>query len=354
MPLVSDEERARFEAVRVRGAAKMRPKSSARSVVVSGIAAGIGWPHPEEEARLLAQGRRVRALDPVEDHFPARAVRLPEERVLHVHINGEKAVDQQAGLVRALQKLGGNRDALYIGREKNFRAEVMRVPLDVGAIWHGDVELVDRGLGYVQVRWPDYPREERQKKILEAAEILKPTLVFMQLQTPNAVDVETVRAIRKVADPRCVVVSWCGDIASENSPWRADWQVDLGRACDLTLHSSYSHVRVLRSLGIHNAAYLQIGYDDEQYREPRDGTGEIVYECRDDKNGREIRAYDYDVCFLGSRYGADVFSASMSQHDAKLRDDVVEAMKMVGGDRFGLFGNGFDPPRPVVPVTQAY
>ena len=27
---------------------------------------------------------------------------------------------------------------------------------------------------------------------------------------------------------------------------------------------------------------------------------------------------------------------------------------MGGGDRFGLFGNGFDPPRPVVPVTQAY
>ena len=52
--------------------------------------------------------------------------------------------------------------------------------------------------------------------------------------------------------------------------------------------------------------------------------------------------YQYDVSFLGSRYGSgDAFSKSMKVHDAALRDAVVLEMKRAFGDRFGMFGRGW-------------
>jgi len=185
-----------------------------------------GLPAPEEERRLRKTAPLIRALDPVEGQLPKRAETIGAERVLHVAINGKDAVDQQEGLHRALRELGS--------------------------------------AGYECVRWTDHGHAERQRVILEAARRIQPTIVFMQLQTPGAVDAETVRELRKIA-PEAVIATWNGDIAAENSPHDVEWQVEIGRLVDLTMHSSMSHVRALRGAGVHNACFLGIGVDTEQY-----------------------------------------------------------------------------------------
>ena len=290
-PRVSAEELDRLHRAL---AGTLLPPPAPPPDMVEVVAGMVGFPEPQEERRLRALAPRLRALDPV-DTFPARAERLPEgERVLHVSLCTD--ADPQAGLVRALRGLGSG--------------------------------------GYAEVRWfADYGNDpdRRRRAILDAAASLRPTIVVMQLQAPNAVDVETVREIRRLADPSCVILTWNGDIADVNNPWSVDWQVPLARTVDIALHSSMSHVRTLRAAGAHCAAYLQIGYDPEQYRAHVQSGDDIL----------PMIMNDFDVSFLGSRYGADAFSQSMRRHDAALRDEVVIAMKQTFGDRFGLFGRGW-------------
>lgn len=302
-PRVTPEELERFHRVRdglpvVDGAKSVKPPEGPET-----FAQMVGWPEPQEEERLQKIARRIRALDPVEGKFPERAAALRPERVLHVALVTK--ADPQAGLVRALKKLGS--------------------------------------AGYAQVDWYDLKHDERQIRILDEAAKLRPSVIFMQLQEPNAVDVDTMKALRQVCDPSCVIATWCGDIASFNSPWNVDQQVAFGRTVDLVLHSSYSHVSALRAAGCHNSGYFQIGFDPNQYSRPvvTTATGSIHK--------------DFDVCFLGSKYGGgDVFSQSMRWHDAELRDQAVVQMREALGDRLGLFGRGWGGEERTVPLAQAH
>lgn len=319
-PRVSPEELARFEAVKSRRVtSKPVPRTMAHV-----YAEVVGFPLPEEEDRLLRQGKAVRLLDPVEGQFPKRAEKLSEERVLYVSM--ATTADPQAGLDRALRKFG---------------------PVE-------------------EVKWyQEYGSDPvaRKAAILAAAQKIKPSLCFMQLQTPNAVGVDTVREIREIS-PGCIVTTWSGDVADCNSPWSMGWQVALGRACDLTLHASFSHVHVLRSLGLHNAAYLQIGFDPGQYQPcifvkcSKCGVETLKHapckQCLSSVHFHKDLEKEYDVCFLGSRYANDAFSNSLKWHDAYLRNDTVEAMQKLFGERFGLFGRGWGGKEKSVPLHEAH
>lgn len=236
---------------------------------------------------------RLRALDPQEGHFPARAWSR-RERVLHVHLATPD--DPQAGLVRALSGLGD----------------------------------------YGQVDWPKArERGTLAAEILALANRLRPTLVFMQLQTANVVGPDLIAQLRPLLAPRGVVATWCGDVAAENSPWTVGWQVPLGQAVDLTLHTSLTHVQALRAAGIPGAAYLQIGYDAEQYRPtPMEPV--------------------HDVVFLGNRYYSPSYLASLQQHDAGLREAVIFALREALGPRFGLYGSGHEGGLGGIPLARAH
>ena len=253
---------------------------------------------PLLSSRASAQARddqwatRVHALDPTEGRFPVRCGPL-RERVLHLHL--ETADDPQAGLVRALSGLGE----------------------------------------YTQIDWQKARDAGRlADAVLLAAHRLRPTLVFMQLQTPGVVSPELVAQLRPLLAPAGVVATWCGDVAGPNSPWSVGWQVPLGQAVDLTLHSSLTHVEALRAVGVAGAAYLQIGYDRAQYRP---AAIEKVH----------------DVCFLGNRYYSAAYLKAMRQHDADLRDAVIAEMANALGPRFALYGSGHKGGLGQIPLRQA-
>lgn len=257
-----------------------------------------GLLHSRAEAPRPDTGRagRIYALDPVEGQFPATAAPR-RERVLHVHLATPE--DPQAGLVRALSGLGD----------------------------------------YGQVDWPAArARGTLEAEILALANRLRPTLVFMQLQTPNLVGPDFIARLRPLIAPSGVIATWCGDVAAHNSPWAVAWQVPLGQAVDLTLHSSLTHVKALRAAGVQGAAYLQIGYDPAQYRP---GAVETVH----------------DVAFLGNRYYSPEYLRAMKQHDAHLRDAVIMALAQTLGRRFALYGSGHPGglgPLPLAKAHEAY
>lgn len=331
-PRVTAEELARFHAVRgarnglvaLDAATPTYAAIPAPSVedAVTTFAGLVGFPEPGEERRLRALAPRLRALDPKLDAFPVRGAALTEERVLHISLCTD--ADPQAGLVRALRALGSR--------------------------------------GYEEVRWfADYGQrpEECRQAILDAAARLRPTFVFAQVQAvASPIDAVLIREIRQLADPSCVVATWDGDIASDNSVWGADGQsnldahVPLARACDITFHSSMTHVRALRAAGVHGSSYLQIGYDEDQYRQPTEAESVVKNADGTMSPAIELR---WDVAFLGSRYGgSDAFSRSMKFHDGALRDEVVEKMRAAFGERFGLFGRGWGGEEKIIPLASAH
>ena len=335
LPNVSAEEIARY--YEVRNQSPMFQEELKRDLVEP----VCFFPEPQEERRLVLLAPRIRALDP-NGTLPKRAEQLSAERVLHVGLCTD--ADPQAGLVRALKGFGD----------------------------------------YREIRWfADYKddAEARQSAILGVAFEQKPTLVFLQVMQ-GAVDSETVRKIRDVADPSCVVVAWSGDVAYDQSPWHLDGSVVLGRSVDLMLHSSMTHVRLLRAAGVHNAGYLQIGFDQEQYHPPlrapseRDATGHAVSAEIMSKKGVlhqtdiasvaddltavtygdwRARFRSYDVAFLGSHYGGeDAFSQSVKWHDGGLRDEVVAKMKEAFGWKFCLYGKGWGKSAREMPLKKAH
>lgn len=311
-PRVTPEELQRYYVERERpleeGAITQPPDD------VATMAELCGFPGSREERRVRAIGMALRALDPTEGSFPPRAAERTKERVLHVSLN--TSADPQAAQVRALQMLGSE--------------------------------------GYKEIRWfADYGQDSsaRQKAILDATFELKPSVVFMQLQAPNVVDITTIKKIREIS-PEAVIVDWGGDIGSYSSIWNLDWMAEFGRMIDLNLHSSMSHVRMMRSLGIHNAAYLNIGFDEMQYRPPlrapteRNAEGRPVMTDDDTKavvyGDWRAKFRAYDACFLGNKYeNEDAFSKSVKWHDGVLRNEVIQKMKEAFGWKFCLYGTGW-------------
>lgn len=214
--------------------------------------------------------------------LPERSEKLPRERVIHLHL--ENDADPQLALQEATESLGPTS----------------------------------------RLCWTRHAPEEVRQWLIEQASVVRPTLVFMQLQQPGIVTPETIDAVRAaVADPRLVVACWNGDIAGANSVFTdsAMWQVELGNACDLSLYASEQSRAALASAGLRTGAYLQIGFENQWFTPAG---------APDEKR--------YDVVFLGNRYD-ESFYASQPNAEGELRHAMVERLQKRFGKRAGIFGN---------------
>lgn len=210
--------------------------------------------------------------------FPFRAEPRKDERVVHVHLWTQD--EPQQGLCDALAMLGAD-----------YRA----------------------GGTYERVDWPKFDSPERRARaVLEAVREVKPTLIWMQLQTPGVVSPALVALMRE-ASPEAVIVSWCGDIGRDPK-----WSHELAPHLDAVLFSSMTQVREHRAVGFPNAAYLQIGYD-EAYHIP--DPLEEAMPCAPSRYERLPR-----VAFLGQNYVDKHWARWLPGHEAQLRRDVVQAL----------------------------
>lgn len=168
---------------------------------------------------------------------------------------------------------------------------------------------------FARVPWTAYKdRTTRMGAIREAVARVKPTLVFMQLQTPGVLSPDDLRVIRNGCVENAVLVSWCGDVGRDPR-----WSHELAPELDVVAFSSMTQVREHREAGFPNAAYLQIGYDEDIHFDPG-------------WEGREGR-----IVFLGQNYRDTAWSRI--EHEAQLRRDVVHALEQLG-DGYGLHLGG--------------
>ena len=191
-----------------------------------------------------------------------------------------------------------------------------------------------------RVDWPALPAGERDRTVLAAAASLRPTLVFMQLQGHGVLATGTLDQVRRVAATNeLVIVSWCGDVGGIHGPFPApgdQWAFELSAHCNLMLYTSLSQVRAHRSRGMHNASYLQIGFDEDRYFEGRD----VDFGSR------------FDIAFLGGNYNQRPWP-SLPGNDAALRATAAAVLEKEFGRRFGLFGSGWGRAANRLPPAQS-
>lgn len=138
----------------------------------------------------------------------------------------------------------------------------------------------------------------------------KPDLVFMQIQTPNIIRLETIVAIK----PHCgKIINFTGDVR-EPLP---NWYIEVGKLIDLTLFVSQTDVAVSKSMGI-KADWLQLGFDETIYND----------------NVKPVKSAE--IVFTANNY--DHFPLS------KFRSDVAKALHYEFKERFQLYGSGWTIP----------
>ena len=93
-------------------------------------------------------------------------------------------------------------------------------------------------------------------------------LIFMQLQAPNIVTVETARLMSE----RSTVFNWSGDVRADLS-----WYIELAPYV-ITLFTNMTDVRTIQELGF-RAEYLQTGYDHNYYFKKQEERSRIVSFC---------------------------------------------------------------------------
>jgi len=242
------------------------------------------------------------ACDSPRGELPFFANQLSREVILHVHLWTPN--EPQTSLCSALQSM-----ALSPGSYSRVDWTAVRNPL-----YRPDVLMKPLSLG------------------------LRPTLVWMQLQTPDIISGDLIAKMRAQCAPECLFVSWCGDIGRDPR-----WSHELAPHVDLMLFSSMTQVREHRAAGFKNAAYLQIGYDEDVHFEPESGAwtlpdGEQV--SWSDNLYRQPR-----VVFLGQDYDDRTWAQWMPEHEAQLRRDVVRAFR-TRELPFVAHGRGFGPELP--------
>ena len=143
-------------------------------------------------------------------------------------------------------------------------------------------------------------------KCIEIAKDFKPDLVFIQVQTPNIIEVKTLKIFKALG---AKTVNWNGDVR-DNIP---AWMLELAPYC-ITSLSNVDDVNTAKQMGF-NAAYLQIGFDPEIY------------------NQHIAKVTCPDIVFMGN---------SNPQFPLyKYRLDIVNALKAKYGARFKVYGSGW-------------
>lgn len=145
------------------------------------------------------------------------------------------------------------------------------------------------------------------QKLIRMVKEYKPTIVFLQIQTPGIITIETAKEIAK----HSFIINWSGDIRVETPP---QWYLDIGRYIQLTAFSNMKDVKGCREQGL-KSDWLECGFNPEIYRkwDTPIKTREIVAHFNDGGYNR----------FPLSQY----------------RLDIVNVLRSEFKDRFGVFGN---------------
>ncbi len=140
-------------------------------------------------------------------------------------------------------------------------------------------------------------------KAIEISNSFRPDIIFMQIQCPGIIHLETVRAMKETG---AYIINWNGDIR-HSTP---QWMHEMAPYVDRTLFSNMRDAR-----NISNGGYLEIGYDPEIYT----------------PQGNALPCND--IAFFGNNYGQGHFPLS------GFRIEMHTILTSIFGSRYGVYGN---------------
>ncbi len=154
-----------------------------------------------------------------------------------------------------------------------------------------------------------YKGDGFNKEAQEIVSRIKPDLTFIQIQASDIITKKTVKIIK---DNSGFVMNFTGDLRSPIP----EWYYEIGNIVDLTCFSNMNDVREFKEAGL-GSEYLEIGFDPEIYKPIG------------------LKKPTKDIVFFGNNYG-DLFPLS------KYRIEMVEFLRKSYGNKFGVYGNGWN------------
>jgi len=152
------------------------------------------------------------------------------------------------------------------------------------------------------------------EEFIKAVTEFKPNLVHMQLQMTDIITPQSIKTAKSIVE-NCIFSNWSGDVRDHASKE----MINISNVVDYTFISSTGQIELYQKAGAKNVHYWQIGYDHK-----------LFFPLN--KNN-----FKYDLIFIGNMYQANTFA------DAKKRSDLILNLKKSLGERFKIFGSGYDP-----------
>jgi len=99
--------------------------------------------------------------------------------------------------------------------------------------------------------------------VYRAAEQIRPTIVFAQMQQPSALaNGEVIARLRSLCDPACVIVQYDGDLHYRPDEAPRQWFVDLGALIDASLTTELQYQAEYAAMGVRRPGFLEVGVPD--------------------------------------------------------------------------------------------
>lgn len=152
----------------------------------------------------------------------------------------------------------------------------------------------------------NYP--EWNKYIIYAAEAFKPDIIFLQIQRPDFILVETAKKLSTISK----IINWTGDVRQPIP----DWFYSISEYVT-TCFSNEHDVNVFKEKGL-LSEFIQIGIDENIYH-----------------SNYEKLSHVPDIVFMANNYKG---AFPLSQE----RVELVNVMKQKFGNNFKVYGNGWD------------
>ena len=160
-------------------------------------------------------------------------------------------------------------------RDERVLACYILVPGDPqAALGHALAGLTRDGGQFEMIDWYA-DRAAAPMRLLDAAQRITPTLVFLQIQGPGVLTSTHLAELRTLCHHSAVIVQWDGDHRHDHTdgPDR-DWFRELARGCDINAVTCTRDVLEYAEQGVRGASYLQIGCDTDLWR-PTDPAPEV-------------------------------------------------------------------------------
>lgn len=152
------------------------------------------------------------------------------------------------------------------------------------------------------------------ERLLMKANEEQPELIFLHIQNKDVLNKELLEQLNKIS----FTISYTFDCRSIE---KTEWMYELAPYVGLTLFSNYLDVQMCKELGIFNVDVLHSSADFAHYR----------------KGNIELTDVG-EIVFIGNNYE----NSNMGFDKSKERREMVDFMKAEFGDKFRVYGQGWE------------